>query len=245
MDFKIEKPAVDLGVTPFENMFLNMYVEKADGEFLKFYLLVYSDIYNLGYIDKAKIKKKLGYSEKKYQEAVKYWIDMGIFREKKDIKGENYIEIISFRAVVYGAEAEATPNEVSFNIAGRKALMFENIEEVIGRALTPADMTRIHETLDEYGQDPELVTEAFKQAKEAGNVDVKYVMGYMKTWRDQSIMTVNDLRIHQERIKLTRSNTVRTYRKNNKPINPKPEAKSFAQQAREERIRRMLEEDNK
>lgn len=245
MDFKIEKPIVDLGVTPFENMFLNMYVEKADGEFLKFYLLVYSDIYNLGYIEKEKIKRKLAYTEEKFQDAIKYWVDMGIFREKKDIKGQTYIEIVSFRQVVYGGVRETSANEVSFDMAGRKALMFENVEQVIGRALTQADITRIHETLDEYGQDPELVTEAFKQAKDAGNVDVKYVMGYLKSWRDQSIITINDLKMHEERRKLARSNTVRNYRKNNKPINQNQAAKSFAQKAREDRIRRMTEEDKR
>lgn len=241
MDFKLGKLQADLGVTAFENMFLDMYVEKADGNALKFYLLVYKDIYNLGYVDKAKIMKKLKLSEEDFNESINYWIGMGAFRELKDIKGKTYLEVVSFRQMVYGDNTIKDSNQASLDIAGRKALMFENVESIIDRALTTADITRIHETLDEYGQDPELVTEAFRQAKQANNVDVKYVMGYMKSWRDKNIMTLNNLAEHKERAKLIRNNSPRKYTRNNKTIDQGSNDKSLAQKSREERIKRMLE----
>ncbi len=242
MDFKLGHLQADLGTTAFENMFLDMYVEKADGEALKFYLLAYKDLVNNGEIDKEKIQKKLKLTDETFDEAIKYWIGMGGFREKKDISGKTYIEIVSFRQMVYGDNSKPSTNEVNLDLAGAKAIMFENVEEIIDRALTPADMTRIHDTLDDYGQDPELVTEAFRQAKEGGNMDVKYVMGYLKTWRDQNIFSINDLKVKEERSKLVKRNSPRTYTKNNKPINSDNDGKTFAQKAREDRIKRMLEE---
>ena len=65
MEFKIESLKVDLGMTPFENMFLNMYVDKASGDALKFYLLVYKDIYNQGNVDLNKIQRQLDFSDEK------------------------------------------------------------------------------------------------------------------------------------------------------------------------------------
>ena len=241
MDFKLGKLQADLGVTAFENMFLDMYVEKADANALKFYLLVYKDIYNQGNIDKPKIMKKLKLSEDDYQNFINYWVGMGAFRESKDINGKTYIEVVSFRQMVYGDNTIKDNNEASLDIAGRKALMFENIESIIDRALTQADITRIHETLDEYGQDPELVSEAFRQAKEANNVDVKYVMGYMKSWRDKNIMTLNDLAEYNERAKLLRKRSPRNYTRKSAKVDKDPSNKSFAQKSREDRIKRMLE----
>ena len=246
MDFRMEKLKVDLGMTPFENMFLNMYVDKADGNDLKFYLLVYKDIYNKASVDFNKIKKLLGFTDQDIRKSIDYWVSMGAFKEKIDINGKSYIEIVSFREMYYGANTTSNDdvNEVSFDRSSRKQIMFKNVENIIARALTPADITRIQETLNDYKQDPELVTEAFRQAKEINNVDVKYVMGFLKTWRDQGILSLNDLKIHQERQKLTRAKSPRQYKKANKPINSTDEYKTYAQEARKKRFEKMLGKDD-
>ena len=126
--------------------------------------------------------------------------------------------------------------------------MFNRVGGIIQRQLTPRDIRRIHETLDEYKQDPELVTEAFRQAKEVNNVDVKYVMGFLKTWRDQSVFSLNDLKIKEERAKLSREKSPRKYKSAKKVYRSKNkdfDAKAFAQKAREERFRRILEGEDK
>ena len=133
--------------------------------------------------------------------------------------------------------------------------MFDQVERIIQRVLTPQDIRRIQETLDEYKQDPELVTEAFRQAKEVNNVDVKYVMGFVKTWRDQNISNLNDLRMKEERDKLLRNKSPRQYRKRprpasqNQPTNQaeNSEISSFIQRRKEERLNKILKqrgEDN-
>lgn len=165
---------------------------------------------------------------------------MGVFREKRDTSGQDYIEIISLRQMYYGDNSKSE-NEISFDKAGRKSIMFDNIERILDRSLTPADITRIQETLMEYDSDPELVTEAFRQGKANGNMDVKYVLGYIKTWRDQGIFTLNDLKMKEERQKLAKKNSPRQYRKRS---SNNDEIKNYAQKAREERFKRMLGEDN-
>lgn len=118
--------------------------------------------------------------------------------------------------------------------------MFDNIERIIDRNLTTADITRIQETLADYKADPELVTEAFRQGKVNGNMDVKYVLGYIKTWRDQGIFTLDDLKMREERQKLARKNSPRQYRKK---TSTNDDAKDYAKKAREERFKKMLGED--
>lgn len=244
MEFKIESLKIDLGMTPFENMFLNMYVDKASGDALKFYLLVYKDIYNQGNVDLNKIQRQLDFSDEDIKKCIDYWISMGVFREKKSMNNQSYIEIVSFRQMYFGDDNENPINENSFDLSSRKQVMFENIINIINRALTPADITRIQETLEDYKQDPELVTEAFRQAKTSGNVDVKYVMGYLKTWRDQNIFTLNDLKTQEERQKLIRKNSPRQYKRSKSTNFSNDDYKSYAEKARAKRFKKMLEKDD-
>ena len=243
MNFKMQEVTLDLGMTPFENMFLNTYMQMADGDALKVYLLIYKDTYNQGYADLEKIKKQLNFNDEKMNEAIDFWVNMGVFRRKNDSSANEFIEIISLRQMYFGDNTSSN-NEISFDKAGRKSIMFENIERIIERNLTPADITRIQETLEEYKSDPELVTEAFRKAKEAGNVDVKYVMGYIKTWRDQGIFTLNDLRINEERAKLKKMNSPRQYRKSNSNY-ANDQVEDYAKKARERRFKKMLGEVDK
>ena len=245
MNFKMQDVKLDLGMTAFENMFLNTYVQMADGDALKVYLLVYKDMHNDGQVNTEKIKKQLSFTDEKFNECIEFWINMGIFRQKIDKTGNRYIEIVSLRQSYFGDNSKSA-NEMSFDKASRKSIMFDNVERIIDRSLTPADITRIQETLSDYNSDPELVTEAFKQAKEGGNMDVKYVMGYLKSWRDQGILSLNDLKVHEQRQKLIRQKSPRQYRKSAKQsFSTNTNTKSAAQKAREERFRRMLEAEDK
>ncbi len=243
MNFEMQELKLDMGTTPFENMFLNTYLQMADGDAIKVYLLIYKEIYNNQTVDEAKIKRQLNFDDKRFEDAVNFWINMGIFREKKNSDGSNYIEIVSLRQMYFGESNDTPSNEINFDKAQRKSIMFENIERIIARNLTPADITRIHETLGEYDQEPELVTEAFRQAREAGNVDVKYVMGYLKSWRDMGISSLNELRMKEERDKLKRANGVRTYRRKSDSQKPN-DGMSIAEKARRKRLERLNNSEN-
>lgn len=247
MEFKIQNIDLDMGETAFENMFLNTYVPLADGDSLKLFLLVYKDLVNEGKVDLEKIKKQLLFDDKKLESCINYWVNMGMFRKKDQGDGRIFIEIISLRQIYFGKSTSKEESSSAFDFSKRRSVMFSSVERIIQRALTPQDVRRIHETLDEYKQDPELVTEAFRQAKEVNNVDVKYVMGFLKTWRDQSIFSLNDLKIKEERDKLLKQKSIKKVSrkktftsKNRNSIN-----KSYSQKAREERFRRILEGDDK
>lgn len=239
MNFEMQELKLDMGTTPFENMFLNTYLQMADGDAIKVYLLIYKEIYNNKSVDTNKIKRQLNFDDERFENAVNFWINMGIFREKKSSDKKRYIEIVSLRQMYFGESEPDNSNEISFDKAQRKSIMFENIERIIERKLTPADITRIHETLGEYDQDPELVTEAFRQAREAGNVDVKYVMGYLKTWRDQGLNSLNDLRMKEERDKLKRSKSVRQYKRSGAKASSNEVGKSKADLARKRRLEKL------
>lgn len=243
LEFKIQNMSLDMGETSFENMFLSTYVPMADGDSLKVFLLIYKDLKSSGEVDLEKIKKQLIFDDEKMNEIISYWINMGVFRKKDRGDGTFYLEIISLRQAYFGNSNE-NDAENMLDISKRKSVMFDQVERIIQRVLTPQDIRRIQETLDEYKQDPELVTEAFRQAKEVNNVDVKYVMGFLKTWRDQSIFSLNDLKIKEERAKLLREKSPRKYKSAKKVYRSKnrnSNEKSFAQKAREERFRKILE----
>lgn len=243
LEFKIQNLSLDMGETSFENMFLNTYVPMADGDSLKVFLLLYKDLKSSGEVDLEKIKRQLAFDDEKMNEIISYWTNMGVFRKKDRGDGSFYLEIISLRQAYFG-NSKANVSENMLDTSKRKSVMFNQVERIIQRQLTPQDIRRIHETLDEYKQDPELVTEAFRQAKEVNNVDVKYVMGFLKTWRDQSIFSLNDLKIKEERAKLMREKSPRKYKSAKKVYrskNKNQNEKSYAQKAREERFKKILE----
>ena len=244
MDFKIQDLSLDMGETSFENMFLNTYVPMADGDSLKLFLLIYKDIKNEGEVDLEKIKKQLLFDDEKLKKCLDYWINMGVFRKKDRGDNNYYLEIVSLRQLYFG-ESKPSNSESMLDISKRKSVMFDSVERIIQRKLTPQDIRRIQETLEEYKQDPELVTEAFRQAKELNNVDVKYVMGFLKTWRDQSIFNLNDLKIKEERDKLNRKNSKKKAKRTFRSKRKNSPNKSFTQRARDERFRRILEGDDK
>lgn len=246
LEFKIQNLSLDMGETSFENMFLNTYVPMADGDSLKLFLLVFKDLKNEGSVDLEKIKKQLLFDDEKLEKCLSYWVNMGVFRKKDKGDGDYFYEIISLRQLYFG-ESKSDDSSNMLDISKRKSVMFDSVERIIQRKLTPQDIRRIQETLDEYKQDPELVTEAFRQAKEINNVDVKYVMGFLKTWRDQSIFSLNDLKIKEERDKLLRENSSKkkTRKKPFTSKNRNSANKSYSQRAREERFKRFLEGDDK
>ncbi|MDO5047881.1 MAG: DnaD domain protein [Anaerococcus sp.] len=245
MNFKMQELKLDMGTTPFENMFLNTYIQMADGDAIKVYLLIYKDVYNYGKADRGKIKRQLSFDDQRFDKAVDFWVNMGIFRKKRSDNGLDFIEIVSLRQTYFGQsdDLDNQTSEKAYDLAQRKSIMFDNIETIVERNLTPADITRIQETILEYKADPELVTEAFRQAKSSGNVDVKYVMGFIKTWRDQNIKSLNDLRMKEERDKLKRSYSPRRYRKATGKTNETEdngEISSFIRRKREERLKQIL-----
>ena len=242
LKFKIQNLSLDMGETSFENMFLNTYVPMADGDSLKVFLLIYKDLKSLGQVDLEKIKKQLAFDDEKMEKIISYWTNMGVFRKKDIGNGEVYLEIISLRQAYFG-NSNDNKSESMLDISKRKSVMFDQVERIIQRQLTPQDIRRIHETLDEYKQDPELVTEAFRQAREAGNVDVKYVMGYLKTWRDMGISSLNELRMKEERDKLKRANGVRTYRRKSDSQKPN-DGMSIAEKDRRKRLERLNNSEN-
>ena len=67
-------------------------------------------------------------------------------------------------------------------------------------------------------------------------------MGFIKTWRDQNIFSLNGLKIHQERQKLVRKKSPRQYKRSNKNISSNDDYSSYAEEARKKRFEKMIEE---
>ena len=68
-------------------------------------------------------------------------------------------------------------------------------------------------------------------------------MGYLKTWRDMGISSLNELRMKEERDKLKKSSGVRTYRRKSDPQMPQ-DGSSIAEKARRKRLQRLNKTEN-
>lgn len=241
-----------MGSTPIENMFLNMYLPIAGGNELKVFLSIYKKAYENEDVDLEKIRKFLKMDKEDFYNSIDYWVNEGILKKIKNFDQEEYIEIKSLREAYFGKGEEETKsvgNNKDFS--DRTYEMHTKIEQIIDRKLTPEDMIRIMETMDEFGSEPELIVEAFKDAKEkSGNVDPKYVMGFVKSWRDQGILTVKELNENKEKNLARRKSSPRKYYKNKSNIYISESKSSVlsrkeSEELRKKRIEQIFKAGNK
>ncbi|MDO4662000.1 MAG: DnaD domain protein [Tissierellia bacterium] len=198
MKVKIEKMKLDMGSTPIENMFINSFMRLLDELSLKVFLLMVKKANDTEDIDLYQMAGFFNVDKKSIEEAIETLRNYNLISIKKYNYGNEFYEINSLRQAYFGGETNETEETNNKDIIDRSMSMFNNIEDIIKRSLTPAEITRINETMDDINIAPELITEAFKQAKEKkGNVDPKYALAFAVSWRDKGIHSLKELKEYE------------------------------------------------
>ncbi|HZK57529.1 MAG TPA: DnaD domain protein [Clostridia bacterium] len=222
MSFIKGSTSIDLGDTPVENIFIDIYMPMANGTFVQVYLLGYK--YALNHepnmsVNNASISRHLNIPLSDVLAAWDFWEDKNIIikHESEDGDEDNYsVEFVNLKQLyidnnykpVYSAPQENSieqeqPNShalsptdlVEANKVPEIRDMFVEINKIIARELVPNEKLKIIESLYKYNLDPSLVTEAFSYSKKQKNVRhlLSFSLGVVRTWYDQGILTVEDL----------------------------------------------------
>lgn len=216
MGFFRETPSIDLGDTPIENIFLDVYMPMANGTFVKVYLLAYKyaqETSHNGEINNATIARNLNIPLSDVLSAWDFWESKGII--KKHFKGEeedpNYtVEFINLKQlfIKHNFRPHQTKDhqeEVPDTTLSTKDLieanqvplikdMFYEINQIIHRPLVPNEKRLILEWLQSYNVEPPLIVKAFSYAKHKKNIkNVNYVGGVIRNWYDAGITTLDQL----------------------------------------------------
>lgn len=176
--------------TPISNAFIEKYMPKARGEFVKVYILMLKYILSgeLG-VSSSIIASKLNLLESDIMNAFYYWQDEGLLKIIPIDKMGNYN--IEFSNVP--EEVEDTTSNISIlealNTSGTKD-MLKDIERLIGRPLSPKEMSSYLGWQKDFGFSSELILLLIEYCVSKGKKDSRYIEKVALAWNDANIKTV-------------------------------------------------------
>ncbi len=222
MSFIKGSTSIDLGDTPVENIFIDIYMPMTNGTFVQVYLLGYKYALNREPdmdVSNMSIARHLNIPLSDVLSAWDFWESKKIIKKHKseDRDENNYIvEFINLKQLYIDNNYKLTNNIheesgidksksgpytcspsdlVEANKIPEVRDMFVEINKTIARELVPNEKLKIIELLHKYNIDPPLIVEAFRYSKNKKNVRhvLSYSAGVIRTWYDQGILTIEQL----------------------------------------------------
>lgn len=221
MSFIKGNTSIDLGDTPVENIFIDVYMPMTNGTFVQVYLLGYK--YSLDRdpnmeVNNMSIARHLNIPLSDVLSAWDFWESKQIIKKHKSEDGDenNYtVEFINLKQLYIDnnykptrtAQPEVSTVEktssytcspsdlVEANKVPAIRDMFVEINKIIARELAPNEKSKVIELLYQYNIDPPLIVEAFRYSKKQNKVRhiLSYSAGIIRTWYDKGIFTVEAL----------------------------------------------------
>lgn len=222
MSFIQGSTSIDLGDTPIENIFIDVYMPMTNGTFVQVYLLGYK--YSLDRdpnmeVNNMSIARHLNIPLSDVLAAWDFWESKQIIKKhpSKDGDENNYtVEFINLKQLyidnnfkpIHSSSKENTLEEkpassyvctpsdlVEANKVPEIRKMFVEINKIIARELAPNEKSKVVELIYQYNIDPPLIVEAFRYAKKQNKVRhiLSYSAGIIRTWYDKGIFTVEAL----------------------------------------------------
>lgn len=209
MFFK-ESNEMDLGETPIDNIFIDIFMPMANGTYVKIYILGYR--YALGgslndNVTNQTIAKNLNIPLSDVLCAWDFWEDKGIIKKhKKDDEWNYSVEFLNLKKLYIEnvlssnnpKKEKMTPDGLILhneNVHIQK--MFNEINEIISRPLVPNEKMEILDIMEKYNMSCDMIKSAYSYSKEKRGIkSVKYVEGIIRNWYDSKIYTIEDLEQH-------------------------------------------------
>lgn len=179
--------------TPVSNIFLEKFMPKARGEFVKVYLLLlkYSCSGELG-VNSSIIATSLNLLESDIMNAINYWSDEGIIKLVPVDKFGNFN--IEFQDI----SEEATSDDGQLNLLeelnnSSNMDTMQEIEKLLGRTLSPIEMQKYLSWQKEYNFSPEMLIILIQYCISKGKTDYRYFERVAISWFDEGIKTIDDV----------------------------------------------------
>lgn len=187
------------GVTPVPNIFIEKYMPPADGNFVKVYLTGFMEALSGGCAGGDFLSEKLGLLESDIIKAWEYWREKGLVNLKKDDSGAMSIEFLSTIDIARldvpdsVESSEYSPEEISMRMENPAIKdMFGHIEKLLGRMLSPKEISVYLGWLDDYKFSPEVVILLVEYCSSKGKCDFRYIEKVAISWHDAGIVSIDD-----------------------------------------------------
>jgi DnaD/phage-associated family protein len=178
--------------TPVSNIFIDSYMPKARGEFVKVYLLAlkYCIAGELG-VNSSMLASSLHLLESDIMNAWNYWNDEGVIRFKPIDKMGNYsIEFLELKEESQGETPEVNLLYELNNNAVKD--MLQETEKLLARPLSPKEMSTYIGWQKELGFSPETILLLIQYCMSRGKTDHRYIEKVALAWHDSNIKTIDE-----------------------------------------------------
>lgn len=186
-----------LNFTPVSNVFLEKYMPKARGEFVKVYLLMLK--YNISSepgVNSSVLASTLNLLESDIMNALNYWNDEGVIKLVPIDKMNNFsIEFLSL-------DEESVENSRE-NINILEALnnsettdMLKDIEKILARPLSSKEMDIYLGWQRDFSFPSELILILIEYCSSKGKNNFRYIEKVAESWYDMNIKTVEEAQHH-------------------------------------------------
>eukprot|EP00831_Metopus_contortus_P018105 TRINITY_DN17707_c0_g1_i2.p1 TRINITY_DN17707_c0_g1~~TRINITY_DN17707_c0_g1_i2.p1 ORF type:complete len:307 (+),score=33.88 TRINITY_DN17707_c0_g1_i2:25-921(+) len=184
-----------LTFTPVSNIFIEKYMPKARGEFIKVYLLLLKHtISGEPGVSSSILASSLNLLETDIMNALNYWNDKGLIKLNKiDQMGNFNIEFVDLNE-----DLNKTNNQVDLLSAlnsNSTKCMLQDIESLLARPLSPTEMSTYLNWQKEFGFSSELILILIEYCVSKGKSDSRYIEKVALSWHDLKITDIEQAQI--------------------------------------------------
>ncbi|WP_392485947.1 DnaD domain protein [Haloimpatiens sp. FM7315] len=180
--------------TPVSNHFIENHMPKARGEFVKVYLLglKYCISGELG-VNSSMMAKTLNLLESDVMNALNYWNDEEVIKLTPiDNMGNFNIDFLELKDNSLENEKEEKVNLLEELNNNSIKDMLQDIEKLVGRPLSPKEMTMYLSWQKDFSFPPEIILLLIQYCASKGKTDYRYVEKIAIAWHDENIKNVED-----------------------------------------------------
>lgn len=196
----------DFDHTPISNIFIDNYMSKASGDYIKVYILGlrYCLAGELG-INTISISSMLNLSEDTILEAWNYWNNEGIIKITQiDSMGNYSIEFFNLSNLSKENKKEKEEETLHSELENTSIKdMLQDIEKLLGRPLSTKEMSMYLSWQNDFNYTPEIILLLIQYSLSKGKTDYRYIEKIAIAWHDAKIKTVDDaqafIKKHEEK----------------------------------------------
>ena len=175
-------------VTPVENLFIQEFMLKAPGDFVKVYIYGLKQCYHLSQSENTieSFSRALCLETKVVENAFHYWQRQGIMEIKKDDDGRLSIEYLNIKDMLYNNQSsnKSLYHYKDFN---------QNLQAIFGkRLLTPQEYLRVYDWIEILNLPAEVVLMMvqFYISKKSSRISINYLDKVAESWARDGINTL-------------------------------------------------------
>lgn len=181
-----------LKFTPVSNIFIERYMPKARGEFIKVYLLMLK--YNFAGepgVNSTVLATSLNLLESDIINALNYWSEEGLMKLLPiDNMGNFHIEFVDL-------SEEGNTNVEKFNLVEEltdksNGYMLKDIGKLLGRTLSPSEVETYIGWKKDFKFSSELILILIEYCASKGKTNFRYIEKVAIAWNEMNIKTIDD-----------------------------------------------------